>query len=100
MDIDKAVIARLKKDGKEFEIFVDCEMALKFKETGEFEDVLVSDKVYKDNKKGLVASEEDVKRAFRTDNIVEIAKTIIKNGEVQLTTEYRNKLRDKKRKAR
>jgi len=97
MDVDKAVIARLKKDGKDFEVLVDCERALKFKEGGEFVDVLVSDKIYKDNKKGLVASEDDLK-AFGNIDLTEIAKEIVKKGDVQLTTEYRNNLREEKKK--
>ena len=32
VDVDKAVIARLKKGGKQFEIKVDCDKALEFKE--------------------------------------------------------------------
>ncbi|MAG19928.1 ribosome assembly factor SBDS [archaeon] len=97
MDVDKAVIARLKKNGKDFEVLVDCEKALAFKKTGDFNEVLVSDKIYKDNKKGMVASEGDLK-SFDSENFTEIAKEIVKDGEVQLTTEYRNNLREEKKK--
>jgi ribosome maturation protein SDO1 len=39
-----------------------------------------------------------LKQAFNTDNPVEAAKQIILKGEIQLTAEYKNRLRDEKRK--
>lgn len=98
LDIGKAVIARLRKGGQNFEILVDCDNALKFKTGGSFEDVLVIEHVYKDSKKGLLASEHEMKKIFRTDNVNEIGKIIIKEGEVQLSGEHRDKLREEKRK--
>lgn len=91
--VDKAVIARLEKDGKVFEILVDPEMAYAFREgkSVSIANMLAVDDVYKDSKKGLPASKQDIEKVFGTDEIVEIATKILKNGEIQLTTELRRK---------
>jgi ribosome maturation protein SDO1 len=59
-------------------------------------DVLASDMIFKDARKGEVAA--GLKETFNTENTYEIAKEIIKAGEVQLTAEYRKKLHEQKRK--
>ncbi len=100
MDIEKSVIARLSKNGKKFEVLVDQYKAIEFKEGKEenINNVLTSNDIFEDVKKGTHASENDMKNIFNTDDKKEIAKTIIKKGEIQLTTEYKNKKRDEKRK--
>lgn len=100
MDIDKAVIARLKKKDKIFEILVDGTKAIKFIESADnkIEDVLVTNDIFSDVKNGTHASESDFKALFNTDNKKEIAKIILKEGDIQLTTEYKNKLIEEKRK--
>ncbi len=52
--LDKAVIARLKKAGMEFEILVDPYLARDLKEGKEvdFEELLAVEEVFKDAKKG------------------------------------------------
>src|SRR3989344_2855379 len=97
--IEKAVIARLRKSGLNFELLVDCEKAVGFKsgKNVSLNDVVVSDRIYKDSKKGFVASESDIKKVFNTTDFESVANKIIKEGEVQLTAEYRNKLREEKR---
>ena len=98
IDIEKAVVAKLNIRGNVFEILVDCENALKFKR-GEnifLEDVLATDDIFKDIKKGEHAS--NLAKFFNTEDKKEIAKQIIKKGEIQLTAEYKQKLRDEKKK--
>lgn len=91
------VIAKLRQVNKEFEILVDLDKALEFKQgKGNIEAVLAIDTIYTDAKKGLNASEEDLKKAFDTVDVNEVASKIIKKGVVQLTAEYRKKLRDAK----
>ncbi|MEK6856392.1 MAG: ribosome assembly factor SBDS [Nanoarchaeota archaeon] len=98
-DLDKAVIARIKKGVEEFEIFVDCDKAVKFRNGGgDIRDVLVAEYVYKDAKKGLHASEHEMEKFFDTKDVLKVAERIVKEGNIQLTKEYRNKLRDEKRK--
>ncbi len=88
-------IARLKREGKVFEVIVNSEEALKVKKgEGSIEDALLVQKIFKDARKGDVQG--DLKEFFGTDNILEIAKEIIVKGEVQLSEEYRHKLLKKK----
>jgi len=92
-------VARLKKGGKVFEVVVDSDSAMTFREGKNIsvEDVLKSEQIFTDAKKGLVASEKELTEIFGTDNPLEIAERIIKEGEVQLTADYRNKLREEKK---
>ena len=66
VSVDKAVIARLKKEGQNFEILVDCMNAIAFKEGKDIymKDVLADEKVFSDSAKGLVASENTLKTIF------------------------------------
>ncbi len=94
------VIARITVRGRHFEILVDPELAFKYRE-GEripIENVVVGDYVYKDVRRGLKASPEELKEVFGTDDIYKIADEIIKKGELQLTTEQRRMLLEMKKK--
>lgn len=98
--VDQAIIARLKAHGESYEILVDCANALAVREGKELSmrDVLAAMQVFSDAKKGLVASETAMKQVFGTNDPEEVAKEIIRKGEIQLTQEYREKLREEKRK--
>ncbi|MDP3728354.1 MAG: ribosome assembly factor SBDS [bacterium] len=98
--VDQAIIARLKKEGETFEILVDCNKALAYREgkIKEISEVLASKEIFADVKKGLRASEKEIKRIFKTDTFEAIADSIIKKGEIQITAEHRNTLREEKRK--
>lgn len=93
-------LARLKKRGKNFEIVIDADLAVDFREgkVADIKDVLNSENIFIDAKKGELASENDIKRIFETDDMLKVAETIIKHGEIQLTAEYRKKIREQKRK--
>jgi ribosome maturation protein SDO1 len=98
-NIEDAVIARLKKQGHTFEVLVDCEKALAFRSgKSSLDDALVTTEIFKDVKKGEHAPENIMKNIFNTDDKKKIAEIIIKQGEIQLTTEYKHKLREEKRK--
>ena len=100
IDINKAVIARLKKGGEVFEVLVDCDKAMAFRDDKcELDDVLASDVVYKDAKKGEKASENEMEKLFDGRENKAIVEEIVRKGEIHLTTELRNKLREEKRKA-
>ncbi len=98
--VDQAIIARLKTHGQEFEILVDCNNALALKEGKNIDlrDILAAMRIFSDAKKGLEASENALKQIFGTNDVEEVAKQIIQKGEIQLTQEYREKLREEKRK--
>jgi ribosome maturation protein SDO1 len=97
--VDEAVIAKLKTHGQNFEVLVDCNNAIAVKENKQvnMKDVLAASKVFIDSKKGLEASETAMKQIFQTADAEEVAKQIILKGDIQLTAEYRNSLREKKR---
>ena len=100
VNVDEAVIAKLKAQGHEFEILVDCASAIALKEgkNVDIHDVLAAMQVFSDAHKGLVASETAIKQIFGTNETAEVARQIIQKGEIQLTQEYREKLREDKRK--
>ena len=100
VSVDSAVIARLKKEGHEFEILVDCNNALAFKEGKEIDmhEIMAAMQIFSDAKKGMVASETAMRQIFGTSEPAEVAKQIISKGEIQLTQEYRERIRGDKRK--
>ena len=97
--VDQAIIARLKTQGQTFEILVDCSNALALREgkTIDMHDILAAMQIFSDAKKGLAASETAMKQIFGTADAEEVAKAIIKKGEIQLTQEYREKIKEEKR---
>jgi ribosome maturation protein SDO1 len=88
--------ARIKKTGKNFEIIVNLDDALKFKKGQSTYPGAESDRIFKDLKKGLVASQDDLKSAFGTTDSDKIISEIIKNGEILTTQDYRDEEREKK----
>lgn len=98
--VNEAVIARLKKGGYTFELFVDCDKALAFKEGKNvpMDEIVSAPRIFKDAKKGEHASEHEILKWFKTENADEVIRTILKEGEVQLTTEHKARLREQKRK--
>lgn len=98
ISVEKAVIARLKTHGANFEILVDCDKAIAFKRgEGDIKNVLAAPQIFSDSKKGMAASETQLQQIFKTQDPYEVAKEIIKKGEIQLTSEFRAKLREQKR---
>lgn len=93
-------IARLKKGGKAFEIDIDPDMAIAFKEgkSVDLKDILKAEHIFNDVKKGMLASETEMKSLFGTSDVLEVAKIILQKGELPLTAEYKNKLREQKKK--
>ncbi|MFW6283631.1 MAG: ribosome assembly factor SBDS, partial [Minisyncoccales bacterium] len=88
--------ARIKKQGKNFEIIVDIDEAMNVKrgisETIEPE----GDRIFTDSRKGFVPSPKELEEAFGTTDTNEIAIKIIKEGEVLLTQDYRDEEKEKK----
>jgi ribosome maturation protein SDO1 len=93
-------LARMKKGGKLFEVILEPEKAVEFKEGKpvEIRDVLRSENIFTDAKNGLLAPEHLFKPTFGTDDTLKIAEILIREGEVQLTAEHRKKVREQKRK--
>jgi ribosome maturation protein SDO1 len=100
VSLDNAVIARLQKGEDHFEILIDPHIAEQFID-GKDVDIMSSlaiDAVFKDSKKGTHASQESLQLVFGTDDLETIVKKIILKGEIQLTTEQRHEMQEKKRK--
>ena len=91
------VTARMKVKGKQYEISVDLDEALKLKAgKGDVMSALQGTAIFVDLKKGNVAPGKDLMDAFGTVDVYEIAKKIITSGEVQKTQEFRDSERDAK----
>lgn len=97
VDVDKAVFARLQKKGKEFEILVDAELAVKAKEDlkkgkdVEMNDILAAEGIFFDTKKGTRAGKKDLILAFDTDDAEVIAKMIVRDGKIYTSQDQRHK---------
>ncbi|MBI1972722.1 ribosome assembly factor SBDS [Candidatus Woesearchaeota archaeon] len=99
-DITSAVEARIKRQGKQYEVLVDCDKALEFKQGKKvmLDDVLVTNEIFHEAKRGLKPAEKDLLAAFKTTDPQQIATIILKEGEIQLTQKHREKEREEKRK--
>jgi ribosome maturation protein SDO1 len=100
MSTKNYVIARLELRGHKFEIIVHPDKALQFKEGNKrisIDDVLIGDYIYKDVRKGLKASPEELRQLFGVADYKKVAEQILRKGELQLTTEQRRKLLEAKR---
>ena len=89
------VVARAKVKGKNFEISVDFDEAMKVKRgTGDITRALNSNTIYTDVKKGNAAPNSELSVAFGTTELYGIAMQIIKSGEVQKPQEARDAERE------
>lgn len=107
VNLDKAVVARMKRGEHHYEVLVDPDGVEKLtdkwregKTTApeELRSILATDLVFTHWSDGKKASDEDLTKAFQTTDILAIAKTILLEGEVQLTAEQRKKMADAKHK--
>lgn len=90
--------AKLKTHGQNFEIVVDPDLAISHKQGKEVDirEVLHAEDIFSDANKGLHASEKDMKKIFGTSDTLQVAEKILSNGEIQLTAEYRDRIRAEK----
>ena len=100
VSVEDAVVARVTKGGNHFEILVDSEKALKFKRGEEISisNILAVRGVFKDARSGERVPDEDLQKAFHTLDIEKIAAQIMREGQIQLTTDQRRKMVEEKRK--
>ena len=96
----KLNLAKLKKKGETFEINIDPDLAMEFKrgENIPLSEILKAEQIFSDAKKGELTSESKLEEVFNTTNILEIAEIIIKEGEIQLTSEFRSQEMEQKKK--
>ena len=98
--VEDAIVARLESHGHKFEIFLDPEAADRIKEKGTVDLVndVALDEIYKDARKGEKAGEDSLREVFKTSDISEIIVEIVRKGQIQLTTEQRHQMTERKRK--
>jgi ribosome maturation protein SDO1 len=91
---------RLTLDGEHFEILVHPDPALDFKfgRSVDISQVVAVDEVYSDANKGLRVPGEKLAKHFKTNDFLKIAETIVRKGDLNLTTEQRRRLVEEKRK--
>ncbi|UCG69125.1 MAG: ribosome assembly factor SBDS [Thermoplasmata archaeon] len=98
--LEDAVIARLDIENETFEILIEPESAQKFKDGEDISilESLVIDTIFKDSKKGDKASDEKMVKIFGTNDTAKVAKRILTDGTIQLTTDQRKQMQENKRK--
>lgn len=102
VSLDEAVIARLESHGSQMEILVDPEVALKFKEEKgniplDLDDMLAARHVFVDSKAAEKASNEELQKVFETTDLEACVRKILTKGELQLTTDQRRAMVERKR---
>ncbi|MEM5872233.1 MAG: ribosome assembly factor SBDS [Candidatus Aenigmatarchaeota archaeon] len=100
VSVEDAVIARISKGGMSFEILVDPDKAFEFKKGKEIDidSILAVKEIFKDARKGERHSSEDLRKVFNTTNFWDVAKIILKEGDLQFTTEQRHRLVEERKK--
>jgi len=98
--LDKAVVAKYSKFGKNFEVWVDPKGAKLYKQdqSTPIDDVVAAREIFSDAKKGKRSTEEDLVKAFDSTDFQKILLKIIQKGEIHLTTEQKHEMASKKRK--
>ncbi|MEM5834582.1 MAG: ribosome assembly factor SBDS [Candidatus Aenigmatarchaeota archaeon] len=99
VSIDKAVVSRLFIAGRKFEILVDPFKALEFKKGAKIsmDEILAYPAIYRDVRSTECVPESELQKFFGTTDIFKIAERIIKEGELQLTTEQRRQMVEQKK---
>ena len=95
VSLDDAVLARMEKGGKRYEVLVDPSMVDAFKENPDgidINDFLAMDEVFHDARGGERPTAEAIEKTFETQDIVIITSTILEKGSIQLTTAQRKQM--------
>ena len=100
-EASKYTTVRLTVAGEHFEILVNPDAALSFKQGRSVEpsSVIVVDEVFSDSNKGLRVGAEKLKKHFNTEDESAAALEILRRGELNLTQEQRKRLTEEKRRA-
>jgi ribosome maturation protein SDO1 len=98
--LDRAVVARLESHGEKFEILVDPDRAVRYRQGERFdiEEMVAALSVFENASRGTRSSEEALTRVFHTTDFPAIAERIIQKGEIHLTAEQRRHMIAEKRK--
>ena len=91
-------LIRYQTHGKTFEIAINPDLVVKYMqgEKVDIDELIESENIFSDVKKGLLANETELKTIFETTNIQKIVPIMIQKGEVQFNQKYRDSLREQK----
>ena len=84
--LTNVAVVRMKKHGKRFEIACYQNKVLSYRAGTEtdLDEVLQTQTVFANVSKGQLAASEDVKKAFGSEDSVEVCKLILEKGELQV----------------
>ena len=100
VNLDSAVVARLEKGGKRYEILVDPELVDSFKSdptSVSLDDLLATDEIWHDARGGERPTEEKIISTFGTIELLDCVTAILTKGTIQLTTVQRRQMISDKR---
>jgi len=100
VSLDDAVVARLEKGGKRYEILVDPELVETWKADTEsiaLDELLATEEVWHDARAGERPTEDKLIGVFGTTELSACVEIILRDGDIQLTTVQRRKLISDKR---
>jgi ribosome maturation protein SDO1 len=98
--LEKAVVARLESHGEKFELLVDPDLAVMYRqgEKIDLEDMVAVLSIFENSSRGTRSSEEALTKVFATTDFTAVADRIIRKGEIHLTAEQRRHMIAEKRK--
>jgi ribosome maturation protein SDO1 len=97
--ITGTLICRLERKGEKFEIIVDPKKGYDYKmgQKKDFANVLMADEIFEDVNKGERQTAAAIKKAFGTEDVLAVAEIILKEGDLQITTDHKRKLMEEKK---
>ncbi|XGI83350.1 ribosome assembly factor SBDS [Halorutilales archaeon Cl-col2-1] len=101
ISLDEAVTVRYESHGERFEVLVDPDAALSIKRgefDGDLEDVIAVEDVFENASRGDRPPEEALEEVFGTTQPLEIIPEVVRQGEIQITAEQREQMKEDKRK--
>lgn len=92
-------LARLKKNGRNFEVVVNPDKAVYYKQgvITDVREVLMAEHIFENAKRGIFSTQNDLKITFGTLDEEEIAEFILRKGELQLSSKYRDQRQEEKK---
>ena len=100
VSLDNAVLARMEKGGKRYEVLLNTDLVDAFKGDPESVDLnafMAMDEVFHDARGGERPTAEAIENTFGTQDIRTIATTILTKGSIQLTTAQRKAMVERMR---
>lgn len=99
ISLDDAVVAKLESHGEKFEILVDPDVAARIRQGEDIpiEDAVAVNQIFENASQADRASDESLKKVFKTIDFEPIAIQIIRKGEIHLTAEQRRLMTLEKR---